>query len=122
MPGIMVGMDNKEAFVELRVEPAEHPCLLTEAPKNPTTGIVLDSGDGVTHTVPIYEGYALPHAIMRINLAGRDLTDYMMKLLSEIGMSFNSSAEKDIVRDIKEKLTYVADDYDSEIKKYKTSA
>ncbi|PXF49271.1 actin [Gracilariopsis chorda] len=154
--GIVTNWDDMEKiwhhafFSELRVDPQEHPVLLTEAPLNPkanrermtqimfesfsipafyvaiqavlslyasgrTSGIVVDSGDGVTHTVPIYEGYSLPHAVLRIDLAGRDLTGWMAKLLQQRGYSFTTSAELEIVRDIKQQLCYVSEDYEKEL-------
>uniref|UniRef100_H2Y6D4 Uncharacterized protein n=1 Tax=Ciona savignyi TaxID=51511 RepID=H2Y6D4_CIOSA len=73
-----------------------------------TTGLVLDSGDGVTHAVPIYEGFSLPHSILRTDVAGRDVTRYLQLLLRKEGFNFKTSAEREIVKTIKEKACYLS--------------
>ncbi len=149
--GIVTNWDDMEEiwrhtfYNELRVDPEEHPVLLTEAPLNPkynrermmlimfdsfyvpavcvvlgavlslyasqrSTGIVVHSGDAVSYTVPIYEGHPLLHAILSLDLGGRDLTEYMAKILAEHGHFLG----KEIVRDVKEKHCYIALDFDSE--------
>lgn len=72
------------------------------------TGVVLDSGDGVTHAVPIYEGFAMPNSIMRVDIAGRDVTRHLRALIRKEGFNFRTTAEFEIVRSIKEKVCYLA--------------
>nr|XP_033777897.1 actin-1-like isoform X2 [Geotrypetes seraphini] len=82
-----------------------------------TTGLVLDCGDGVTHAVPIFEGYCLPHAVSKLHIAGKDINDYLKKLLSDSDHSLEYTTDRDIINDIKEQLCYVALDPSEELKK-----
>jgi centractin len=107
--------NNREAAAQMFFETFNVPALfasiqavLSLYSSGRTTGIVLDSGDGVTHAVPVYEGFALPNAIRRVDIAGRDVTEYLQLLLRKSGYKFTTTAEKEVVRIIKEKTCYVA--------------
>jgi actin-related protein len=132
----------RHIFEELKVNPKEHPVLLTESPLNPIsnrirtaemmfetfgvpslffqstavlslyargmmTGVVLDVGDGVSSAAAIYEGYSIRNATQRIDLGGRDVTQHLMQLLRRAGYAFQTTAEFEICKQIKEKYCYV---------------
>uniref|UniRef100_A0A914H8C2 Actin n=1 Tax=Globodera rostochiensis TaxID=31243 RepID=A0A914H8C2_GLORO len=116
---------NREKMVEIMFEKFKIPAtyvaiqaVLALYTSESYTGIVLDSGDGVTCATPIYEGYALPNATQRLDFAGRDLTDFLIRLLNDerSGCKFSSSADRQIVCEIKERenLCYVALDFEQE--------
>ncbi|KAK3093370.1 hypothetical protein FSP39_014680 [Pinctada imbricata] len=91
-------------------------CGVKQPPHWLLTGVVVDSGDGVTHICPVYEGFALPHLTRRLDIAGRDITRYLIKLLLLRGYAFNHSADFETVRMMKEKLCYVGYDIEQEQK------
>ncbi|KAF9106761.1 Arp2/3 complex subunit, actin nucleation center [Mortierella sp. AM989] len=90
--------------------------VLTLYAQGLTTGVVVDSGDGVTHIVPVVQGYSLPHITKRLDVAGRDVTQYLIKLLLHRGYAFNRTADFETVRQIKEKLCYTSYDVDLDLK------
>eukprot|EP01066_Platyproteum_vivax_P008594 Platyproteum_vivax@DN3630_c0_g1_i1.p1 len=106
---------NREKSAEIFFETFNCPALFVSAQAilalyscGKTTGIVMDGGDGVTYAVPIYEGFALSHAVTRMDLGGRDVTEHLGLQLRKAGHVFHTSAEYEVVRDIKETACYVA--------------
>jgi len=78
------------------------------------SGVVIDSGDGVTHICPVYEGFTLPHLTRRLDIAGKDITRYLIKLLLLRGYAFNHTADFETVRMMKENLCYIGYDVEME--------
>jgi centractin len=106
---------NREQIAEIFFETYRAPAVFFSPPavlslyaSGRTTGVVLDVGDGLTHCVPIYEGYALPHSITRSDVAGRDVTKRLQLLLRKSGLAFNTTAESDLVKTMKEELCFVS--------------
>eukprot|EP00429_Kryptoperidinium_foliaceum_P010388 CAMPEP_0176004276 /NCGR_PEP_ID=MMETSP0120_2-20121206/1607_1 /TAXON_ID=160619 /ORGANISM="Kryptoperidinium foliaceum, Strain CCMP 1326" /LENGTH=398 /DNA_ID=CAMNT_0017336947 /DNA_START=102 /DNA_END=1298 /DNA_ORIENTATION=- len=105
---------NRDKIAEIFFETFRAPALFLAPPavlslyaSGRTTGVVLDVGEGVTHAVPVYEGFALPHSVTRSDVAGRDVTREMQLLLRKSGLSFTTTAELDLVKRMKEETCYL---------------
>ena len=116
---------NREEMIQMMFEtfhvPAAYSCaqaVLSLFATGRTTGLVYDCGYSKAHSVPVYEGYALPRGTTTVTLAGHELTMCLSRMLRDRGVTMETQTELDIVQDIKEKLCYVVVDYDSERKAY----
>ncbi|CAK55884.1 unnamed protein product (macronuclear) [Paramecium tetraurelia] len=119
---------NRERMTQIMFETFNTPCLyisneavLSLYTSGKTIGLVVDSGEGVTHCVPVFEGHQIPQAITKINLAGRLCTDYLTQILQELGYSLTEPHQRIIVKNIKERLCYTALDPQDEKRIYKES-
>lgn len=117
---------NRDHMCQIMFETFNIPCVyvsvqavLSIYASGRTTGVVLDSGDGVSHVVPVYNGFSLPTAIKRMDVGGRDITDYLaMQIRQMLGITLLSSSELDIARQIKEQCCYVSKDPQRDEKLY----
>ena len=82
------------------------------------TGTVIDSGDGVTHIIPIAHGYVISSCIKHIPIAGRDITKYIVKSLKDRKEPIHPEDLMDVSREIKEEFCYVCKNMDSEVKDF----
>jgi len=160
--GKIVDWDNMEKvwhhtfYNELKVDPQEHPVMITDSPMNSpedkekcteiffdnlnvpsfyvassavlalmasgnTKGVVFDSGEGCTHVVPIYEAYALPHSTRSMDISGEDLTNYMMKLLEDRGITLSKTYDIEAAQKIKETKTHISLKYEEEKRSFEES-
>lgn len=80
-----------------------------------TTGLVAESGEGISYAVPVFEGYALPHAILELKVAGCDVTQKLIDQFVESGMPVTAENFQQ-VREMKESMCHVSGDFNSEVR------